>query len=89
MLVFNGARFLSTVAEGPRTRVVNFCNKLEQESLSSCVTLVVDALAYLCGFLCCPDDDAIVVVDVAEEFCRASPLLEEGRRSDHGDDCHP
>lgn len=31
----------SIVAEGPRTRVVNFCNKLEQESLNSWATLVV------------------------------------------------
>lgn len=35
----------SAVADGPLTRVVRRCSKLEHESLSNCVTLVVDALA--------------------------------------------
>lgn len=32
----------SVVADGPRTLVASLCNKLEHESVSICVTLVVE-----------------------------------------------
>lgn len=45
----------STAAEGPRTRVVNRCSRLEQESVNICVTLIVEEREY--RFLRAADDD--------------------------------
>lgn len=65
----------STAAEGPRTRVVNRCSRLEQESVNICVTLIVEEREY--RFLrAAADDDELELVVAAVLLLLLPPVID-------------